>query len=405
MLKSTDHTGDLRRRAEIILNELASERDPQQQDDVASFIMRATEVLKLARRIGWHEGVGLSLLQLARRQEPREAERTLRRALALFRRLRDRSGEASTLNNLALIYWQDGQSTMAMHFLCTAYGLLRELDDIPAIDRAMMLLNLTAVSFEHSIAHAALIIAEESIDFCRRHDLDTSLVRAYGVTGRALWRQSFDHLALEYATRGLQALPADGSTSEQAEMEANYASIALDLHKDREAREHGIRAAELFAHLQSNHERAVVLLALGIASLRLEDRDEARRYLGECLALGTSGGSEYVRACTLNVLGELCIRTGQIALGMRHAEEARGIGDSCGDRLVEGLAHRVLYRGAKALGDMVAALVHLERSLVLARDIVVDGDIRFSDLPVQRELEEVWRRQATFRMALPVGNR
>jgi tetratricopeptide (TPR) repeat protein len=343
-------------------------------------------------------------LQLARRQEPREAERTLRRALALFRRLGDHSGQISTLNNLALVYWTDGQNTLALHFLATAHGLLREFDAMPAHDQAMMLLNLTAVSFEHSVTHAALIIAEESIDFCRRYYVDECLVRAYGITGRALWRDRFDQLALEYTMKGLQALGSVSTMSwERAQAEATYASVALDLHDDRKAREHGIRAAELFGHLHSDHERAVALLGLGIASLRLGDNDEARHYLEDGLALGSSSGSEYVRACTLNVLGDLCIRSGQAASGMMHAEEALAIGNRCADRLVQGLAHGVLYRGAKARGDMAAALVHLEQSLRLARDVTVDSDVRFSDLPVQLELEGRWRRQAMYRMALPMG--
>lgn len=382
----------IRTQVEAILDELASERDPRQQADVADFIIRATEALKLARRIGWREGVGLALLQLARRQEPREAEETLRRALALFRRLRHRSGEISTLNNLALIYWHDGQNTLAMHFLTMAYGLLREFGDIPAYDHAMMLLNLTAVSFEHSVTHAALIIAEESIDFCRRHDLDDVLVRAYGVTGRALWRQSFDRLAFEYAAKALAGRDPDAATLlERAETGAAYPGVT----------QVGVHAVALFDELHNDHERAVVLLALGIASLRLGDNAAAQRYLEEALPPEASSG--YLRACVLNTLADLYINSGQVAAGMMYAKEALAIAEGWDDRLLQGLAYGVLYRGAKALGNQTAALEYLEHSLVLAQEVVAGGDMRFGDLPIQKGLEDEWRRRAIHRMALLTG--
>jgi hypothetical protein len=120
MSVSTDRTIELRIQAETILNELASERDGDWGNDVASSIAKAAEALKLARRIGWHQGTGLALLQVARRKQPREAARVLRRALALFRRLGDRIGEIRTLNNLALIYRHQGQNALAVHFLTTA---------------------------------------------------------------------------------------------------------------------------------------------------------------------------------------------------------------------------------------------------------------------------------------------
>jgi tetratricopeptide (TPR) repeat protein len=398
------HTSDIRIRVEAMLNELASERDADWRNDAVGSIRRANQALKLARRIGWRQGVGLAQLQIARRQEPHEAERTLRRALALFRKLEDRVGEAMTLNNLALIYRHEGQNTLAIHFLATAYRFIRELNEAPALDHAMLLLNLTVASFEYSSSHAALIIAEETIDFCRHYHLDEFLVHALQTSGRALWRQQLDQLALQYAKQALDSSGAEPAMmSERAQTEAAYAGITLDMHNNRESREHGLHAAGLFGQLQNDYERAIALLAIGIASLRLEQSDEARRYLDEILALGSSVGSEYVRACALNVLGDLCIGSGEPASGMVHAEEALAIGERHDDRLVQGLAHAVLYRGAKALGDSARSLNHLEHALRLARDIItIDGDIRFSDLPIQRELEELWRQQAIFRMALPV---
>jgi tetratricopeptide (TPR) repeat protein len=398
------HADDIRTGIEEMLNELAAERDPHSESDPASSINRAIEALKLARRIGWQHGVGLALLQVARREPLREAERTLRRALALFRRLGDRAGEACVLNNLALIYRHQGQNTLAVHFLTTAYHLIRELDDAPAHDQAMLLLNLTVASFEHSSRDAALIVAEEAIDFCRHYHLDEFLVHALRSAGHALWRQGLDQLALQYAQQAVDTpVPDPEIPLEKARAEGTYASIAVDARGDHEAREHGLRAAELFERLHNDYERAVVLLGLGIANSNLEQRDEAERCFEAGVALGSSVGSEYVRACALNLLGDLCIRSGQAASGLVYAGEALAIGERHGDRLVQGLAHAVMYRGAKMLEDSARSLEHLEHALRLAHDAVaVDSEVRFSELPVQRELEALWRQQAVYQMALPM---
>ena len=55
------------------------------------------------------------------------------------------------------------------------------------------------------------------------------------------------------------------------------------------------------------------------------------------------------------------------------------------------------------MSDHTRSLEYLEHALTLAHQIIViDGEARFSDLPVQRALEERWRRQAIYQMSLPM---
>jgi tetratricopeptide (TPR) repeat protein len=399
---STPRT-DPRSHAEALLARLATERDTNA--DSAQGIQEAVRAERLAKQSGWEEGRAFALLQLARRQEPGDALATLQRAIRIFRRLGHTGGEADALNNLALLYGHRGQTTLAVHFLTLAHELMQQSDSTPPHDRALLLLNLAIANFEQDRSETAISLAGESIDLCRRHQLDDLLARTLWMTGRALWRRGHDHLALHYEREALRVINRVRSLPwDRAEAESAFAEVSLDLGMNRDARDHGAIASELFARLNDEQEQGIATLALGIASLHLGDEPQAEIYFEQALALGRAAGSDRIRACALRMLGDLKIQSGDPAAGIELGREALAIGERCGNPVMQGLAHAVLYRAEKERGDASAALRHLERALTLARGTSgLDSEPRFGDLPIHEELEALWRRQAIYRMALPAG--
>jgi tetratricopeptide (TPR) repeat protein len=390
-----------------MLDELAAERSAQSVEDATASLARAEEAARLAGECGWNTGFGLAQLQIARRQDPRDAERTLLSALAAFRAAGDHAGAILASNNLALVYRHHGQTALAFHYISSAYRLLRDEHRIPAHDHAVLLLNFLSVSFEHAGSDAGLSVAGESIDLCRRNGLDDLLAQTFRTTARALWLRGYDTIALTYLNDALELLgTTGGSRAERATTEATLTGVALDTHRESEAHEHGMRTSELIGDFYDDHERANALITLGIAHARSGSSETARECFASALGLGSSIGADYVRACALTELADLAISRGSTAVGMIDAEHALAIGERCDDPLLMGRAHAALHRGAKAMGDSARALDHLERALRLARDIVgLDGQTRVADLPVQTHLEARGRRQGIYRMALPMKGR
>jgi tetratricopeptide (TPR) repeat protein len=388
-----------RLRAGELLADLAAERD--HDVDVTSAFERADEALGLAGQAGWREGIAFALLQKARRQSSPEVYETLLQAIGLFRRLGHGSGEADALNNLGLVYRDDGQTTLALHFLMLAHELIVDLDGSAPRDHALVLLNLAGVSFEYSDIDLAMAISGEALDFCRRHKLDDLLARTLWMTGHALWRGGLDQIALHYTREALHVL--DGAMSwDRAQAEAAYAGVALDAGLDREAADHGLDAIEQFLRLDAGSDRGLALLTVGVARMHLGEMAAAERCFEEAARIGEQSGSRRIYVCALRMLGDLLIRDGRVDDGIEHARASLLIADQIGNRVMQGLACAVLYRGARALDDTATALDYLERALLLAPGFArIEREPRFGDLPVHGEIEALWRRQATFMMTLP----
>jgi tetratricopeptide (TPR) repeat protein len=114
-------------------------------DWAAKLSVAEAQVRRLRRRPGRRDAMRLSEHAAALRQEgrPGDAVEPIEEALAIFRRVGDRRGEAVTLNRLGLTQARIGDEAGALDSYETAVGILTELGDSHGAGR--VLANLGAL--------------------------------------------------------------------------------------------------------------------------------------------------------------------------------------------------------------------------------------------------------------------
>jgi non-specific serine/threonine protein kinase len=199
-------------------------------------------------------------------------------------------------------------------------GLAEQLE--PELHRAAAPEHLDRLEREHDNLRAAL---EEALD--AEPDLAVRLAGALGW----FWHQH-GHLA---EGRGwLSAALADGGPAAPARLKA--------LHR-----------AGFLAHVQ-------------------EDAPDARRLLGDALAMARALGDEGAEAWVLNVLGRVACVDGDLALARELAQRSLTMAEAGGDAWTIGWVLQLLARVETLEGRFPAAWAALERSLAIRRQL---GDV------------------------------
>ncbi len=263
--------------------------------------------------------------------EPERALERYRQALALYRRLGDRRGEAAARNNAGLILAETGRPVRAFAELEEALALRRELGD--ARDEAASAHNLGAL-------HVQLGELQPGLDHYRR--------------ALTLHRQ-LDDPGAEAVTLNNLGL-ALGRLGEHGQAEAQLRR-ALELHRAA-----GDRRGE-----------AGTLGNLGLASFELGRHALALGHLKAAIGLYRELGDEAGEGDMLNNLGFVHLEAGQPAPALEILERALEIQRDLGDRRAEAAVLANLGQLHRLRGAPGPARAHLAQAL-----------------DFQRRLEDVW---------------
>ena len=121
--------------------------------------------------------------------EKQEALAYYEQALPLRRQVGDRSGEATTLNNMAVIYFQQGQSERTADMLTGAVRTLREIGAVA--EEAALLYNLAFVVGQAlSRPDEAIQLLTQSIEILHRYKLPQDDAGAPPRSRRRRWPTS-----------------------------------------------------------------------------------------------------------------------------------------------------------------------------------------------------------------------
>src|SRR6266850_4687178 len=258
-------------------------------------------------------------------QKLREAETQFRAALVLFRRLRDRFGEAVMLANLGTVLCQLGQPE--------AFSVLTD-----ALEK------LRGFGVSRHIASAL-----------------NSLAMLYTETGE--WNAALHH----YVEARSHAQGA-GDTSGLAYIANNMGVIFLSLGERQKAEENLETAAALFAGLNAVPQEGRVLVRLGQASLLSSYWQEALDFADRAKRLVRSCGDLRLEGDLLRLYGAIAGQSGRsyeaIKLYLQSAEAHRRAGSRSGE--AEALHHAGL--AWHSVGSPSQAMDLLKQALELRRE-------------------------------------
>jgi DNA-binding SARP family transcriptional activator/tetratricopeptide (TPR) repeat protein len=286
-----------------------------------------THARTTARHIGDHAAEATALDHLAgvyfQQSRYQQATDHLEQALTLFRQVGDHGREAGTLSNLGVIHFVQGRYQEASTLNAKALDTYRHAGDLSG--EMKCLINLGSTEERQGRYQQAARHHQQALAIARKLDDHYAECTALISLGEVLMRQD-DH--------------------QQA---AGYLCQALTL-----------------CHETSNRsQQAYALTRTGDVLLRQGRHQEACDHLQEAVALYQEIGERSGEADALNSLGEALLTVGQPSHARTHHSTACDIASDVGDTYQQARAHDGLARTHQALARPDQARDHWEQALTL----------------------------------------
>ena len=288
-------------------------------------------------------------------------------ALAGYRRLGDRLGEAIVLGYLGNCHKHDGNYDKALELLHEALAIKESLNATLEIGKTLNHLGLVhwekgdyAPALERF--GQALTKAEEARDTQLRAAVLNNLSLVYDEQGD--YRKS-----LEQYQRALALHREQGDLEGEAYTLGNIGGVYYTLGEFRQAISYHAQAYALSRKLNLKPSQSQDLGNLALCHLELDELPEAERLFREALALARQAGLKKDEADWLKGLGGAQLRRGEYsdALASYRAASAVYQKSEMKRELME--AHSFLADTYLRLGDLPSSRLELERGLALANSI------------------------------------
>jgi len=297
-----------------------------------------THAHRAAQQVADHAGQARAARRLADAylglRRPGPAAEHHGRALALYRRLGDETGEAAVLNGLGRVEQMSGRYEQAA-------GYHR---------RAMVLLERTGDRAGQARTHNKL--------------------------GAIATRRGRFPTAARHFQRALTAFRQAGDETGEAIALSNLGLAEQRLDRCAAAAAHLDQALTLSSRLGNVHGQAGALDNLGAVQARLGRPELAAEYHRKALALFTTIGEQDGQAWALNGLGEADHLAGDPARALDHHRDALSTATEAGATDQQARAHVGLGNALRTLGSHTEARTHYERALVLYGDAPQAGPVR-----------------------------
>ncbi|MBG1267454.1 CHAT domain-containing protein, partial [Nostoc sp. WHI] len=288
-------------------------------------------------------------------------------ALPLIRAVGDRTGEARTLNNIGKVYDDLGEKQKALDFYNQALPLWRAVGD--RTGEATTLNNIGAV-------YSALGEKQKALDF---YNQALPLIRAVGDrTGEARTLNNigkvYDDLgekqkALDFYNQALPLWRAVGDRSGEATTLNNIGLVYSDLGEKQKALDYFNQALPLIRAVGDRTGEARTLNNIGLVYDALGEKQKALDFYNQALPLWRAVGDRSGEATTLNNIGKVYNDLGEKQKALDYFNQALPLIRAVGDRTGEGRTLNNIGGVYDALGEKQKALDFYNQALPLWRAV------------------------------------
>jgi CHAT domain-containing protein/Tfp pilus assembly protein PilF len=343
-------------------------------------------------------------LELMRAGDLAAGLQRLDRALAIFRQVGDRAGEAGVLDTIAVIYRRDGQYARARDLFEQVLSIGQQLGDRELVQGAHLGLGL--VYDDLSELGRALDHLEQSLTLTREL---AAAARAAGQGGQLIGQlagefSTLNNIAAVHRQRGeyAQALeryqqalaigraldPREPHPLRLDNLGALTPEVVLELSQEAQGRalsnlglvydglgqyeralEHFLEAVAIARGAGRPHDLAVALTNAGTAYDNLDQYERALEQHQEALALARAMGNRPAEKTVLNNLAVIYRNQGQYALALTTTEQALALARQLGDRPGEAVTLGNIGAIHDNLGQHARASEFHRQAAALARDV------------------------------------
>ncbi len=290
-----------------------------------------------------------------------EALTIYRHALGCARRSGDRAAEATALNQIGEVDWQQGRFQRAADHQRHALALFREAGDRSGEARALDGMGVAETQlgrYEHAARHqqeAVAIFADIGDGF--------GAARALGNLGLARRLQGRYQEAADYNRQALDLFREIGDRPGEAWTLARLGVIDLRLERYQEAAGYLQQALAIVSETGNSGGEAEILIRLGDTYAALGRYEQAEGNFEQALAICREIGDPAVEADALNGLGDVLCRTGEAEKARSHHSSALLLAFEVGSPREQARAHGGLARVDDAAGDAAQARHHWQEAL------------------------------------------
>jgi tetratricopeptide (TPR) repeat protein len=290
-----------------------------------------------------------------------EAVTAFGHALGAARRTGDRAAEATALNQIGGVDWQQGRSQQAADHYRQALALFRAAGD--RAGEARVLGNMGLAEVELGRCEQAARHLQEAVAIVRDIGDRFGEARALGGLGVARQRQGRYAEAAGYYQQALDLSREIGDRLGEASALDGLGVVDLRLGRCQHAAGYLEKALAMFHEMSDPRSEAESLVRLGEVYLGLGRDEHAAGNFEQALAMSREIGARDVEAEALNGLGDVSFRTGDAGKArVRHAAALR-LASEADAPLEQARARSGLARACEADGDWLQARHHWQEAL------------------------------------------
>lgn len=321
----------------------------------------------------------------------RRAIEKFEEALPLWQAVGDRRGEASTLNNIGLVYVSLGETQKGLEYYGRALPLRQAAGDRRG--EASTLNNMGRV-------YALVGEHQKALDYYNRA---LPISRALGDRQREV--SELQNIGVVYASVGEhekalyyynQALPlwrAIKNRRGEAHALTLIGAVYISMGENHRALDYFDHALPLRRAVGDRRGEAHTLNHIGIAYAWLGEHRKALDYFGQALPLRRAVGDRRGEAYTLNHMGASYAALGEREKALEHYSQALLLWRAIGDRNNEAMTLYGFARAEYERGHLVQSRTHIEAALDIVESLrtkVAGEELRASYLASKQSYYELY---------------
>ncbi len=338
------------------------------------------------------EGTRLYFQRTAESQ--RQAIEKYREALALWRKLDERFGEAFTVNNIAFVRRELGDVKGSVEDFKQALALHRAVKNPQG--EVGTLNNLGTSYFRLGETQEAIAAYQQGLDLARAHGVKDEETRILRGIGLAFMRLGDTAKALAAFEQALSLTREMADRLGEASSLNNIGIVYFNLGQNRDAIAYYQQALTIFRSLASRGDEVVTLGNIGIAYSRMGEYQKAIDTSLGALQMRRAAGDRFGEATDLNNIGILYLQLGDFAKALEVSQRALQLGREVGGRQLQAISLQNLSLGYASLGELQRALEHGHEALRLT----VETSARSTEAATLSILGAIYHRLADMEKSL-----
>jgi len=299
----------------------------------------------------------------------REAIQSWEQALAIYREIRDQTGEGATLWNLGDVYNGLGEYQVAIDYYQQVLVIGREIGGSSSEGEGIILRKLGVAHIELDEYQQAIDLLEQSLAIARELDdlsSEAHILNNIGVVNKSLGNYS---VALGYYEQSLFIKRELGDLSGEANTLSNIGVVNELLGNYSVALGYFEQSLLITRELGERAREAGVLTNIGIVTRLLGNYSAALDYHEQSLLITRELGNLSTEAKTLNSIGIVNESLGNYPEALDYYEQSLLITRELGERSTEAKILSNIGSVNVSLGNYPIALDYYEQSLLITREL------------------------------------